>query len=245
MSTPTVRQYVAGATADGAGVTVTLGAGTASGDLLVIFHCNDYSTAALLPNPTSSQTLSGLTLRATGDQGTNTAHVKCWTALTTVGGSQTVTGAAEGFEEVTVHVVVIDGSTINSSDFMDGAAGSQGPGSNSHVAPSVSPSTTDALLFCAAGSSSSSGSQTYTAPGGMTERTDVSDGLYGCVGSVASQILAASGATGTKTFTCSAFTDFATASIAIKGGSGGGGPAVEPTVPIVRPNAAVTRAAVW
>ena len=224
MSTPTIRQSVA-TTAAGAAATVTLGAGTAIGDVLLIFHGNDFFAASGMTTPTSSQTLSGMTLRATADPGTNEAHFKFWTAVVTVAGTQTVTTNNVGGEEGSCHVIVLDGTTVDAA-ILDGSAATGTavtPGSASQIAPAVSPSTSDALLFCAAQSDGQSGQATYTAPSGMTERTDSTDGST-TGSSTASLVLSASGSTGTKTFTASHSAGYATVSVAVKGPTGAAAP---------------------
>src|SRR3954468_22670368 len=213
MSTPVIRQAVAAAV-ENAVATVTLGAGTAVGDLLLIFHGNDFFTAAGMPTPTSSQTLNSKTLQATADQGSNQAHLKLWTAIVTVAGTQTVTGPVSSTEEVTCQVIVIDGSTVDTANFIDNAVttGGSTTSSTSHVAPAVSPVTADALLVCSAQSNGATGGViSYTPPGGMTEQTDVNDGAFSAA-TTATLTLGASGTTGTKTFTCSASQGYATIS---------------------------------
>jgi len=200
-------------------VTLTLGTNTSAGDLLLIFNHNDWYNAASIPNPTSSQTLSNLTLQATADSGTNSPHIKFWTAFTTVNGVQTVTGAPVSDEEITFHVIVIDGKTVNSFDFLDGStATNSGTSSILHVAPSVSSTTINSLLVSAVGSASTAGAAAnYTSPAGMIEQTDVREPSFQALGSIASEQLVTSGATGTKTFTLNGTAQaFAAISVAIK-----------------------------
>src|SRR3954452_20911330 len=220
MSTPVIRQAVA-ASVENAVATVTLGAGTAVGDLLLIFHGNDFYTAAALPTPTSSQTLSGLSPQGTADQGSSQAHVKFWTAVTTVAGTQTVSGNRVTDEEVSLHVIVLDGSTVNTASFIDGtvATGGATAATTAMVAPAVSPSTADALLVSMVQTNgATSATPSFTQPSGMTERTDVADGFF-AGSSTAFLVLSASGTTGTKTCTCTASQGYATVSVAIKGGA--------------------------
>src|SRR4051812_159135 len=239
MSTPVIRQAVA-ASVENAVATVTLGAGTAVGDLLLIFHGNDFYTAAGLPTPTSSQALSGLTLRGTADQGASQAHVKFWTAVTTVAGTQTGSGNRVTDEEVSLHVIVLDGSTVNTASFIDGtvATGGATASTTAMVAPAVSPSTADALLVSMVQTNgAASATPSFTQPSGMTERTDVADGFF-TGSSTASLVLSASGTTGTKTFTCTATQGYATVSVAVKGGVTG--LAIDASSPATALNSAVS-----
>lgn len=222
MSTPVIRQAV-GAATSGTNATATLGAGTAIGDLLVIFHGNDWNTLSGLNTPTSSQTLNSMTLQGTADAGSNACHVKVWTAIVTVGGSQTVTcNVTPSGEEVGCHVVVIDGTTVDTSSsaaFLDGTpAGNFSTTSTTPwIAPAITTSTSDALLLCFAVADGTTGTPcSFTPPSGMTEQTDVTDGAFSG-SSVASLVLTSSGSTGTKSFTPSRSSGYAAASIALKG----------------------------
>jgi hypothetical protein len=213
MATPTIRESVSAA-ASAAAATVVTGAGTAVDDVLVCFGGNDWYTAAGMGAPTG--TAGTWTLEATGDNGSNTAHIKAFTRAVTVGGAQTVTVSPIPDEEVYNSTIVLTGADTSAP--ADGAAGGNGAASTSHVAPSVSPATSDALLLCGAQSVGGGSGSAYTPPSGMTERTDVKDGTFAAQ-SVASLVLAASGATGTKTFTFSQSQAYATASVAVQGAS--------------------------
>ena len=219
MANPTIRQVVT-ATASAAAATATTGVGTAVNDELVVFAGNDWYTA-ITGAPTGSA--GTWTLQATGDNGTNNAHIKIWTRPVTVGGSNTVTVTPTSDEEVYITAYVLIGADNVTPN--DGAAvASNGASATAQVAPAVSPSTTDALLLC--GVQTASGAPTYTPPSGMTEQSDFHDVF--CSQSTASQVLSASGSTGTKTFTASTAAPWATASIAIKGASGGGATVAAP-----------------
>jgi hypothetical protein len=217
MSTPTQVEVLSGSgTSD---VTLVTASGTAVDDILVCFHGTDFSDLADLVSPTG--TSGTWTLQASGSGGTNESHMKVWTRPVTSGGAQTVTVTGiNGSTGMHQALYVLRG--CNPADFMDGAAGSQGGASTSHVAPSVSPGTTDAYLISAAQAHDPGN---YTAPGSMLERTET-DGAFSTM-TTATETLSASGATGTRTFTFSASSSYASASIAAKGtaiaSSGGGG----------------------
>jgi hypothetical protein len=235
MSTPVIRSVVASAaTTAGTTLVVTLAASTAVGDLLLIFHGHDWDTAAGMTTPTFSQAVTGTTLQGTSDNGANTAHARMWTAVTTVAGAQTVTShTADSGAESSLHVIVIDGSTVDTASYIDGTVttGGSTTTATAQVAPAVVPVTSDALLVCMVQTDGLGGvPPSYTPPTGMAERSDVTDGTF-TSGSTASVTLAASGSTGTKTFTATTSRPYVTISAAIKGGTGGGGAAPASDIP--------------
>lgn len=240
MATPTIREVVSAVATGGASATVNTGAGTAVDDTLVCFAGNDWSTASGYGPPTG--TAGTWTLKATGDNGSNTAHLKVYTRPVTVAGTQTVTVApsVDGEEAFNTTFVLVGADLTDPSD---GAAGGNGTtGTSSQVAPAVSPSTADALLLCGVqADSTASSAAAYTPPAGMTEQSDLADGTFSA-GSTASLVLTASGSTGTKTFTLAPnATPYASASIAVKGAAAAAG---TPRPPVV-PTAAVQRAATY
>ncbi len=229
MATPTIREVVSTATS-GANATVTTGAGTAVNDLLVTFFGNDAYAATFMTTPTG--TAGTWTFQVLGDPATDGPHLKIWTRFVTAGGAQTVTVAQHDGEEVFNTTFVLTGA--NTSTPVDGtpAGGSGNTNTTSMVAPSVSPTTADALLLCGVQKGGSGGAATYTPPSGMTERSDITDGTFSSQ-STASLVLAASGATGTKTFTATAGANegYASASITLQGSGGGGGATAIPGRP--------------
>lgn len=220
MPTPAIRQAAASAAGSGT-ITVSLGASMAIGDLLLIFHGNDFGTAAAMETPAGSQALSNLTTQATSDMGTNGVHMRLWTAGITVAGAQNVTltigtsGADTG-----VSVLVLDGSTVDPANFLDGVAtaGNVSAASTSLAAAAVSPSTSNALLACGVvGAAATAVARSYTPPTGMTEQVDMQDPNLWIAITDATQALTAAGSTGTKTFTVSPAANFASVSVAVKG----------------------------
>jgi hypothetical protein len=213
VATPTVREVLSGSQSGTGTITINTGAGTSIGDVLVCFYGANFYTVGDMGTP--SGTSGTWTLQATGDQGSNEAHLKLFTRTVTAGGSQTVTVPPAIDCETFAIVYVIAGA----SSEQDGAAGNQGAASTSHIAPSVSPVGSDDLLLCGAQAGPAT-TVTFTYPGSMTNGlTENAAGSAG-MGS-ARQNLSSSGATGTRTFTCSASRTFATASIALAGGSSG------------------------
>jgi hypothetical protein len=123
-------------------------------------------------------------------------------------------------------------SGVDTGDLIDGtAAGNSDLGSVSvnPIAPAVSPTSSDALLVCAAGAHETlDTSVTYTAPSGMTEREDWPTAAAYEHFSLATLALSASGSTGAKTFDIVPDIDssevYLTSSVAIKSSGGGGTP---------------------
>lgn len=203
---PVIQEYLNGG-ASNANVTLTTHP-CEVGDLLVAFHSNNFYTAAQLLAPTGGA--GTWTKEATGDNGTNSAHIQVWTCPITSGGVKTVTFAPASDEEHVVHLYVISGA--DSVTPVDGVAGNNGAASTSHVAPAVSPTGLNGLLLCAASTTSV---VNYTAPPNMFKRGEV-DVTSFMTAATASKTLATSGSTGTQTFTSSASAPFAACSIVIQ-----------------------------
>lgn len=201
-----VRTVTVGTDAGGsATVTATTpSGGTAAqvGDLLVILHTNDFYalTNMVLPTVTGSPTVTAIT--GTGlpaDGGTNEGHIKPYWAVVNTGGAQTVSTTETGShdEEKALVVYVLTGADTTTP--IDVAAGFNGtPGNENQTCPSVTTTTTDAFLLCHDNSGPTS-TAAYGSPGSMTEQYEIHVGGMSGVG--ATEQLAASGATGTRTFT--------------------------------------------
>lgn len=205
---PIVKEKLSGG-ASGANVTLNTAATTDTTDFLVLFHSNNFNVAANMVAPTG--TAGTWIQQALGDLGTNAFHIKIWTRPVTVGGVQQVIVAPtiDG-EEITAHLFVVSGT--DPANPIDGTpAGSSGSASTAQPAPSVVTLTPATLLLCGVASQESD----YTAPSGMLKETEV-DVVGFHTGSTASQNLGVDGATGTRTFTCSATATFVAASIALK-----------------------------
>lgn len=208
--TPVVKEMLSGG-ASGASVTLTTDAKTAVDDILVLFQGNNFYTAGVMATPTG--TAGTWTNRATGDNGSNSAHMKIWTRPVTVAGAQTVTCSPAVDEEHTCHLFVISGADI--TGIIDGTgAGSNGASSTTHTCPSVTTATPNALLLVGA-QSTSLGNYTIPTTLGMLKKTEVDVGGF-CTGASACEVLGIGAATGTRVFTISAAGAFATCSIAIK-----------------------------
>lgn len=217
------------ATATTASVSVTLTGSRQpqTGDLLLIIHGNNYYQLSNMPSVTVGGSTTGVTaITGTGfpaDGGNLFGHIKAYTYVAASTGDLTVavteTGSAD--EEKTLAVYVLSGA--DTANPIDAAAGSfeSASASTSHVAPSVSPSSSDAFLVCHVNDAGGANSGASTPPPGMTEAYDTNfDTFYSCSGAYLQ--LSASGATGTKTFTESANVFYVSASFAVKTASGGG-----------------------
>jgi len=93
-------------------------------------------------------------------------------------------------------------------------------GTLSHLAPSVSPAGTDSLLVCSVCRTAvTDATASYTWPGGMTEQSDITPPSFDFITtSVATEILTASGPTGTRTATHTDSRGYMGISLAIKSG---------------------------
>ncbi len=109
------------------------------GDLLVFFHTNDFSSASNMTAPSGS----GWTLRATGDDGLDNSHVKCWTREVVSSGTQTVTANQSSPAFLTVHLYVIrDHGGVDTA-----TGGNDTTDSTTHTMSSISSAGADELLI--------------------------------------------------------------------------------------------------
>ena len=211
---PQVREVLS-AGASNATATVVTGPNTADGDLLVAFHGNNFYTAAGMLTPTG--TAGTWTQRAVGDNGTNAAHMKVWTRPVVGGGPQTVTCAPVIDEEISLQLFVLSGADIVTP--ADDAAGGNGAATTAPVAPSVTAAATGDLLLCGVQNVNLGD---FTAPPQMVKRSEV-DTITICTAATASSEIGGPGATGTRTFTDSVSSAYASASILIRPAGGTAG----------------------
>lgn len=186
-------------------------------DVLVIIHANDFYALTNMATPTVGGSSTGVTSIADADKGTNQGHFKSWYYIVGSTGDLTVssteTGSAD--EEKALAVYVLSG--VDTASPIDGSAATSTSTSDdpTPVAPSVSPTSTDAFLIC----HTNSGPQNtgaYTHPSGMTETYDfvVNSSALGMGGAILQ--LSASGATGTKSFSTAGSNSWLTLSVAMK-----------------------------
>lgn len=183
-------------------ITATRPTGTADGDLLVAVIFSDSGAATTDITAPAGWAVSG-------SPGTGPGGAKGW-VYTKTASSEPATWSwnLNNATANAVHTLRITGA---SGVEVVPSWGGSGSSSTSHVAPSISPASTDALLVCAAYAIvASAGVATFTPPGGMTEATDLAPSDFSpgwAYSTTAHQQLAASGATGTKTFTSSISSD--------------------------------------
>lgn len=178
-------------------VTVNRPLGTGDGETLVAIIWSD-------PGATSTDITAPSGWAISGAAGTSAGSIQGWV--------YTKTAAAEPVSQTwdlnngtanAVHVLRVTGA---SGVEIVPSWGGSAAGSTTHVAPSISPATSSALLVCGVYAVTALNAATFTAPTGMTEATDQAptDFTPGwAYSSIAHQQLATSGATGTKTFTSS------------------------------------------
>jgi hypothetical protein len=217
--TPVIREKLTPTPVVAGSMTMTTAAGTAAGDLLVLFHFYDYNDVTDMLTPTGGGTW---TLQATGDGGFNIMHLKIWTRPVTSGGAQTVTVNSTTTDASHMpQLFVLNGSQLALS--VDGAAGSNGAAGTAHVAPAVSPTGSKDLLLCGTGTSPNAAAD-YTAPAGMVKEAEVDADIYSTAATY-SLGLTAAGSTGTKTATSTTSQEWCSGSIVIQGLAGTQAPA--------------------
>lgn len=207
--TPIIKQKLQGG-ASTSNVTLVTDAKTEVDDILVVFHGNNFYTAAQLLTPTG--TAGTWNNDTTGDNGTNSAHMKVWSRKVTVAGAQTVTCAPAVDEEHTVQLFVISGA--DTTTWIDVAGSGSGAASTSHVAPSVDPPSLNGLLLVGA-QSTTLGNYTIPSTFGMTKQNEVDVGGF-CTAGTASEVLGNDNLTGTRTFTLTTSGAYATCSVVIR-----------------------------
>jgi hypothetical protein len=182
-----------------AALSFTLAAGSAVGDLLVLIHANDWYAATNLTTPTGTAA-STWTLQDTFDGGTNQSHIKIWTAPVTTAGAQTVLpNGTTTDEERGAGLWRIPNAVFDVANHANGA------GSVSHVAPSLTPASTDEIYCCIWTNNTGSGNAVYnyTYPGGafvgLTERDVATFATFGW----GYEPITSGVATGTRTATAS------------------------------------------
>src|SRR5678816_2947337 len=185
--------------ADPASVTLTGARQPQPGDVLVIIHCNNFYTLAGMPTPTVGGSTSGVVSIVNADNGSNSAHIKSWVKVVAGTGDLTVAvdETSAGDEEKGLVVYVLSG--VDNANPIDVSGSAIATGASTHIAPSISPTSTNAYLICHASVGGGTAPASYTSPGSMTEQYDSAITAFIMVG--ATEQLSASGATGTRTFT--------------------------------------------
>jgi hypothetical protein len=190
---------------------------TKVGDLVVVVYANDFYALSNMgtPSATGTPTMNAIA-GATGDGGSNEAHIKAWWYVANTAGAQTVSATESGAhdEEKSITAYVLTGADTTTP--VDAAAGNTSTTTitTSQVAPAVSPTTTNAFLICQITAGGGAAAASYTTPSPLTEQFEIHAGSISGVG--ATNQLSASGSTGTFTFTAASSTAYSSCSIAIK-----------------------------
>lgn len=206
----TVAEQQTAASNTGA-ITFTLAAGSAVGDLLVVIFANDFDTLADLTTPTGTAATTW-TLRDSFDGGSNLSHIKTFTAPVTTAGAQTVVCTATNANNEHGAVLVrIPGAVYDTSGHNNGAT------STSHVAPSLTPSSNDAIYVCLwTGNDAGGGIYNYTYPASPfvagTERDLDTFSTFG----FGYEPITSGAATGTRTATASVTHAWCAAAVMVK-----------------------------
>lgn len=171
---------------------------TAVGDVLVIVYGSDFFSFATMPDATSSAGV--LTPMGSVDVGTNFGHMKAYRVTVTETGAKTVTIPNHTGCDIFGVVlrlpggVLVDGDTASALD-----ATATGP---SHVAPSLVTAGPNRLLVCAWVAEGAGGwtGDPWTLPVSMTRQALPQSSPFSAM-AVATETIAAAGATGTRTAT--------------------------------------------
>lgn len=169
--------------------------GTASGDVMIAWHGNDFGTYSSLTAPAGWTQLTGL------DRGTDTMHLKIWTK--TAGGSEASTyGFPQGSGNDGCVVIVTLRNVNPSTGTWLWSTPVWAADSQTRTAPSVSGAGPGAVLLCSTLADASNTANTWTPPSGMTEQGDVQSQNAWATLTVAS-LLGPANPSGTKVFTAS------------------------------------------
>lgn len=201
-------------------------------DVLLIIHGNNYFQLSNMPTPTVGGSTTGVTAVTGGsaDGGNLFGHIKTYTYVVGSTGDLTVAVTETGLADEEKCLVVYVLSGVDTASPVDVAAGAfeSTTAGTSHVAPSVSPASSNAYLICHVNDANGANSGASTPPSGMAESYDVNfDAFYSYAGAVLQ--LVASGATGTKTFTETGNAYWAAVSIAMKTAGGAAATSAPPS----------------
>lgn len=227
--TITIRELQTAGTNSGTNThTFTLGSATATTDTLVVVHANDWGVLADVTSPTGTAA-STWTSQLSFDGGTNTSHIKVFTAPVTTAGAQTVIGNQSGPDaDWFAAVWVLQGGPTWDGGVTSNAAA----GSISWPAASVTPVSgqTDDLLFNV-WTNNDSGSAVWNVssyPGApFSGFTEVDVGTF-CTFAGGTEQLSSASATGTRTLTTSSATAWCAVSFVMKATAGGPPPLPDP-----------------
>lgn len=175
---------------------------TQVGDLVVVINSGNWDALADMSTPTATGSPTVIAVSGgAADGGQDLAHVKSYTYIANTDGAQVINAAysGSGFSDKALAAYVLSGADTTTPIDVAGATTSAAANEDPWVLASISPSTSDAFLIAAlvrGGISGTNGG--HGTPGSMTEQYDQGDTAPNAVG--ATEQLASSGATGTRSF---------------------------------------------
>lgn len=214
---PTLRQVV---TDDSSTSTssVTIGADSRAGDILVALIGRDWGSITGITAPSASGVT--WTQRWLGNNtSTNTLHSKIYTGVVDVDGAKTITTTVSSGADAVLAVVVVDGSTVDPSWF-DKVTGTQTlqASSTSHVIPALTMGSTEELYVGWAATNTGGNPVTSYSVGtsGLSKIAEAVSRTY-ITGAVFAAVFTGTGSTGTRTVIASRSGQYVTAALLIKG----------------------------
>lgn len=202
---------------------------TAVGDLVLVFHGNDYYAESTMSTPTATGSPT-LTKQLSSDTTTNNAHLRVWWYVANTAGAQTVSVTeTSGGEEKAIAVMVIGGADTTTP--FDTSGTQAQTSSSSWTTPSVTTTGSACLLISAVSASTNFHNTNATTPSGFTSDVNVApDSAYRLL--VGHKQLSSSGATGSVTWAASFSEQYTGATLAISpaGGSPSSGASSTVTV---------------
>lgn len=188
-----------------------------TGDTILIIHGNDFYQLSNMPTPTCNGSTTGVNaITPVADGGNSFAHCKgYWFQPGSTGDvTVSVTETGSGDEEKCLIVyVLVDAMASTPIDASNANSDSTGSTTN-HVALGVSPTSSKPFLIVHKNDGNGADAGATTPPTGMTETYDASH-ISAMHYAGATQQLSGPGATGDKTFVCTANASYGTLTIAI------------------------------
>lgn len=190
-----------------ASVSVTINAGVIpDGSVVIAIHDNDFRDYVNMVAPVLSSFSSTMNFLGGNDGGSNLSHIKVWAFDYPAGAAAssrtltcTETGTHDGDKGLSVWWFSGAAAAASALDALVASGSpSSGAGQSTEVLTGLTAAVAGEFLIGHVRTSNGAGTASYTSPASMTEQYDVANFTRF---SGASEVLAASGATGTRTFT--------------------------------------------